>query len=163
MECRLSENHKSSRLNYQVRIDFNVEKTSPMTVGVKTAITLLNNSFQRQLGGLTPLLDRYVEVSPDKIANHDKQKNYFINTIARQKTTFFRNVRSSLHLHLPSPLIPSKKQVHEFIEYCFSFLECVDAPIFSRVSAAWSTPDISFPTALLLEFRTCISHGTCNT
>jgi len=36
---------------------------------------------QLQLGGLAPLLYRYVEVSPNKIANHDKRNNYFTNRL----------------------------------------------------------------------------------
>jgi len=58
-----------------------------------------NNTFSTtasQLGGLAPLLYHYVEVIPNKIANHDKQKKYFTDTVARQKTTFFRNVGSGL-------------------------------------------------------------------
>jgi len=76
-------------LNNQVRKDFNVEKTSPKTVGVKTATTTSqqrlattasNNSLQQQLAttacnnSLQRLGPRSTEVVPNKITNHDKHK-----------------------------------------------------------------------------------------
>jgi len=40
------------------------------------------------LGGLALLLYRYVEVSPNKIANHDERNNYFTNRLQDRKPRF---------------------------------------------------------------------------
>jgi len=54
----------------------------------------LLNSLQQQvatnhsLGGPIPLLYHYVEVSPNKITNHDKWNTYFTNRLQDRKPRF---------------------------------------------------------------------------
>jgi len=142
MECRLSENHKSCRLNNQVRINFNMEKPCHVVQEFCNA----DCKKQGKFGGLATLLYHYVEVSPNTITNPEKRNNYSTNRFKDRKPTFFSNVGSvlctlikkhsqvaGLKNHICTflhRLSPPENRCTGIIEYCFSSLGMCCRPHF---------------------------------
>jgi len=168
MDCRLSENHKSCRLNNQVQINFNVEK--PWHVVQEFAIQIARN--KGSLGGVAPLLYHYV--TPNTITNPEKHNNYSTNRFKDRKPRFFRNVGSVLRtlikrhsqvaglknhictfLHC---LSPPENRCTGIIEYCFSSLgTCCHTHFPSRlrhmVHSRYFLPNICIDTTAIILYR----------